>query len=220
MVIQKVTTTAQQCGSKVSGPVLTLRPLCDLAETWLTRIQPQRTRNAKFRMLSFWVWLERAVEHQRFNRASPVAHGFARPWQVDAPLMHVAGSWCGGDLLVSERIAKQILGRGGRGGRGGREREPMTYANSLSVGDRNGVMKLAAHQPAALSDLLKGEGQAQQLTHAVDAFWGALRADAATSTVPIEMFCSDKDFWTPHLTVCIQRISKTLLRIWPTCFWF
>ena len=35
--------------------------------------------------------LERAVEHQRFNRASPVAQGFARPWQVDAPLMHMQG---------------------------------------------------------------------------------------------------------------------------------
>ena len=35
--------------------------------------------------------LERAIEHQTFNRASPMAQGFARPWQVDAPLMHVQG---------------------------------------------------------------------------------------------------------------------------------
>ena len=33
--------------------------------------------------------LERAYEHQRFNRASPVAQSFTRPRQVDAPLMHV-----------------------------------------------------------------------------------------------------------------------------------
>ena len=42
----------------------------------------------------------------------------------------------------------------------------------------------------------------------IDAVLGALRADAATSTVPIEMFCSDKDFWTPHLTVCNQRFFE------------
>ena len=31
------------------------------------------------------------VEHQRFNHASPRTQGFARPWQVDTPLMHVQG---------------------------------------------------------------------------------------------------------------------------------
>ena len=36
----------------------------------------------------------------------------------------------------------------------------------------------------------------------------ALRTDAATSTVPIEMFCSDRDFWAPHLTICIQRFFE------------
>ena len=35
--------------------------------------------------------LWRAVEHQGFNRASPMTQGFARPWQVDTPLMHVQG---------------------------------------------------------------------------------------------------------------------------------
>ena len=33
--------------------------------------------------------LQRAIEHQGFNRASPVTQGFARPWQVDTPLVHV-----------------------------------------------------------------------------------------------------------------------------------
>ena len=33
--------------------------------------------------------LERAVEYQRFNRASPVAQSFTRSRQVDTPLMHV-----------------------------------------------------------------------------------------------------------------------------------
>ena len=33
--------------------------------------------------------------------------------------------------------------------------------------DNDRLIKLAAHQPSALLDLLKGEGQAQQLTHAV-----------------------------------------------------
>ena len=32
--------------------------------------------------------LNRAIEHQRFNRTAPVAQGFARPRQVDSPLMH------------------------------------------------------------------------------------------------------------------------------------
>ena len=35
--------------------------------------------------------LERAVEHQRFNRASPVTQGPAGPRQVDTPLVHVQG---------------------------------------------------------------------------------------------------------------------------------
>ena len=42
----------------------------------------------------------------------------------------------------------------------------------------------------------------------IDAVLSALRTDAATSTVPIEMFCSDKDFWAPHLTICIQRFFE------------
>ena len=139
--------------------------------------------------------------------------------------------------------------------------------------DSSRLIKLAAHQPAVLFDLLKGEAQAQQLTHAVrdkdgklliradevharleqawqdevfgerrtipserfrdrfllnmpqsaeslewleqppsveeiDAVLGALRADAATSSVPIDMFCSDRDFWAPHLTVCIERFFE------------
>ena len=48
----------------------------------------------------------------------------------------------------------------------------------------------------------------------IDAVLSALRTDAATSTVPIDMFCSDKDFWAPHLTVCIRWFfRKTILRI-------
>ena len=35
--------------------------------------------------------LQRAVEHQRFNRASPIAQGLTGPRQVDAPLVHVQG---------------------------------------------------------------------------------------------------------------------------------
>ena len=35
--------------------------------------------------------IERAIEHQRLNRAPPVAQGFTRPRQVDTPLMHVQG---------------------------------------------------------------------------------------------------------------------------------
>ena len=42
----------------------------------------------------------------------------------------------------------------------------------------------------------------------IDAVLSALRTDAATSTVRIDMFCSDKDFWAPHLTVCIQRFFE------------
>ena len=42
----------------------------------------------------------------------------------------------------------------------------------------------------------------------IDAVLSALRTDAATSTVPIEMFCSDKEFWAPHLTICIQRFFE------------
>ena len=42
----------------------------------------------------------------------------------------------------------------------------------------------------------------------IDAVLSALRTEAATSTLPIEMFSSDKDFWAPHLTICIQRFFK------------
>ena len=35
--------------------------------------------------------LNRAIEHERFDRAAPMTQGFACPWQVDTPLMHVQG---------------------------------------------------------------------------------------------------------------------------------
>ena len=44
--------------------------------------------------------------------------------------------------------------------------------------DNDRLIKLAAHQPAALFDLLKGEGQAQQLTHAVRDKDGKLQTKA------------------------------------------
>ena len=47
------------------------------------------------------------------------------------------------------------------------ERRRQEWVDTQRKEDNSRLIKLAAHQPAALFDLLKGEGQAQQLTHAV-----------------------------------------------------
>ena len=103
----------------------------------------------------------------------------------------------GSKKLPGEDVETKRLGKRLRAAITAREKQQMTYASNLAQRkeDNCRLIKLAAHQPATLFDLLKGEGQAQQLTHAIRDKDGKLLIKADEVHARLEQAWQDEVFW-------------------------